>query len=124
MTYVNCFSQNPLMAYLVQGLSGWQPSIDILPTTRRHDWGFGVRGQQCVDCVLMTQPPGPTSGALALQYKSFAPAFGGVATSAGNGGDILAVSDDGWINIIATMDGGRPGEIGRASCRERVYVLV
>jgi len=115
MAYSNWYGNLALWSYLVQGYSGPQCAIDVLPIApRRHDWpseGSGPRGQECCDCVLMTQPPGPTAGAVAIHYESFAPQFGGVGTEGGNGGDLLCVTSDGWIKAFATEDGGRPGQL-------------
>lgn len=111
MTYANYFNASPGWEFLLQGKSGRADLLDIDPIApRRHDWpslGF-IRGEVLCDCCMMTQPPGPTSGAAALHFFSFNP-FGSAIPSRGDGGNICVVTDDGWLKIIATQDGSRPG---------------
>jgi len=71
---------------------------------RLTDWP-GSSSTECIDCVLDSN-----TGRAVLQYKSFPP-FGSFASDPGNGGDVLGITDGGWIKVIATSDGGHPGQL-------------
>jgi len=82
-----------------------QPLWDTSWLTQRiTDWP-GSSSTECIDCVLDSN-----TGRAALQYKSFPP-FGSFSSDPGNGGDVLGITDDGWIKAIATSDGGHPGQL-------------
>jgi hypothetical protein len=57
-----------------------------------------------IDCALNSQLP------CALQYKTFPP-YGDFGSNPSNGGDVLVVTSNNWIKVIATSDAGRPGRV-------------
>lgn len=76
-------------------------------TYRQRDLPFAgwPSGQETSDCVLSA------SGYASFDYESFPPWVGSYTSQGGNGGDVIIVTSDGWAKAVATMDGGRPGQL-------------
>jgi len=104
MSYQGFWQNDWRWQYLVR----WDGVVLWETTTleeRLCDWP-NPGSEQCCDCVVSAQ-----TGRFAAQFKSFPPYLGPVQDGAGDGGDVLVITDDGYVKIIATQDGGHPGQL-------------
>jgi hypothetical protein len=98
MAAIGIWTGNPLWTYLVRydGQPLWSTTW---LSQRLLDWPNFSSVQACDNVV------DAATGLFALQYKSFPP-YGPFTAS--NGGDVLAICDDGFIRAIGTQDGAHP----------------